>query len=259
MNEKIVKSYECENMLNSNRQMDSNIIQFAPIPTAPLVESREDSPYSIQVVRNPPPYSPPLPPHSEYAEPFLTRISRQANEKSRHLRRCDANIVFKVALFEGLIAAFMLAGGIWCLINSSEYCPYYSAIWTSAVFAVNALVGIAAAKRCTVNLFVAYLVLSLISLMLCAISGAVSASNWLLIGTYRHPKIDRNQAFCLIGEYDASRARYILTEMNRYDFRQCLSQLKIGVSINSIQFIIAIIEGSVLTFPYFIFIFKIII
>lgn len=66
-----------------------------------------------------------------------------------------------------------------------------------------------------------------------------------MIGTYRHPKIDRNEAFCLIGEYDASRARYILTEMNRYDFKHCLFQLKLGIGINSVQFIIAIIEGLI--------------
>ncbi|CAG9530969.1 unnamed protein product [Cercopithifilaria johnstoni] len=137
----------------------------------------------------------------------------------------------------------MLAGGIWCLYDSSEFCPYHSAIWTSAVFVITALIGIVTAKRCTVNFFVTYLVLSLICLMLCVISGAISARNLLLIGTYRHPKIDRNQAFCLIGEYDTSRMRYILAEMSRYDFKQCLLQLKIGIGINSIQFIVAIIEA----------------
>ncbi|VBB34276.1 unnamed protein product [Acanthocheilonema viteae] len=172
MNEKISKSDECENMLNSNRQTDSSIGQFIPLPTAPVIENCDDLPSSIRVIRDPPPYSPPL---SSHAEPSI-RISRNESEKLRHLRQCDiANTMLKVALFKGLIAAFMLAGGIWCLYDSPEYCPYYSAIWTSIIFVMNALVGIAAAKRCTVNLFVAYLVLSLISLMLCAISGVISA------------------------------------------------------------------------------------
>lgn len=69
-----------------------------------------------------------------------------------------------------------------------------------------------------------------------------------MIGTYRHPRIDRNEAFCLIGESDASRARYIMGQMNSYDFKQCLFQLKLGISINTIQFIIAIIEGLILFF-----------
>uniref|UniRef100_A0AAF5PS35 Tetraspanin family protein n=1 Tax=Wuchereria bancrofti TaxID=6293 RepID=A0AAF5PS35_WUCBA len=241
MDKKIVKSYECENMLNSNQQTSSNVIR-CPIPTAPVLENCDDAPYSVTILRDPPPYSPPLLSQSN-TEPFLTEISQKENGKSRQLRRCDTDVMFKVALFGGIIAAFMLAGGIWCLYDSSPYCPYFSAIWTSIVFIVNALVGIVAAKRCTVNLFVAYLVLSLISVMLCAISATISARNWSLIGTYQHPKIDRNEAFCLIGEYDASRARYILTQMNRYDFKQCLFQLKVGIGINSIQFIIAIIEA----------------
>ncbi|EFO16336.2 hypothetical protein LOAG_12171 [Loa loa] len=243
MNEKIVKLYECENMLNSNRQTNFNTIRCSPIPTAPIIENYDNSSSSIAMEHNPPPYSPPLLQHSEYTKPFLTRISRNENGKSRQLRRYDTNMMFKIALFEGIIAIFMLTGGIWCLYDSFAYCPYYSAIWTSSVFVVNALVGIAAAKRCIVNLFVAYLVLSLIALMLGAISATISARNWFLIGTYQHPKIDRNQAFCMIGEYDATRMRYILAQMNRYDFRQCLFQLKLGISINSIQFIIAIIEA----------------
>ncbi|KAM3724902.1 Myosin-binding protein C, cardiac-type [Dirofilaria immitis] len=243
MDEKSRKSYACENILNNSSQQTNSSIIRNSIPTAPIIENYDDSDYSITMIRNPPPYSPPNPSQSDYAKPFLTQISRKKSKKSRQWRQYDMDIIFKIALFEGLVAAFMLAGGIWCLCDSSEYCPYYSAIWISIVFIINALIGIITAKCCSINFFVAYLVLSLISLMLCTISATISARNWFLIGTYRHPKIDRSQAFCLIGEYDTSRMRYILMQMNRYDFYQCLLRLKIGIAINSIQFIIAIIEA----------------
>uniref|UniRef100_A0A915PLR6 Uncharacterized protein n=1 Tax=Setaria digitata TaxID=48799 RepID=A0A915PLR6_9BILA len=103
-----VKS-ECENMLNSSRQMDSSIIRYSPAPTAPIIESCDDSSYSVNMIRNPPPYSPPLPPQSEYAEPFLTRTSGKENETVQQLRRYDSDGIFKVALFEGLIAGAVIS------------------------------------------------------------------------------------------------------------------------------------------------------
>ncbi|VDM96023.1 unnamed protein product [Thelazia callipaeda] len=137
----------------------------------------------------------------------------------------------------------MLAGGIWCVYDAPGYCPYYSAIWTSVSYLVNSLIGTIAGKRATINFFVAYLVLSLVCMMMCTVSAAISARNWQLTGTYQHPKIDRNQAFCVIGEHDIPRLRYIFTQVNRYDFKQCLFQLKIGIAINTLQFIVAIIQA----------------
>lgn len=67
--------------------------------------------------------------------------------------------------------------------------------------------------------------------------------NWTLIGTYQHPVIGRDEAFCLTGEHDVSRLQYILKNLHRYDFKRCLYQLKVGVAINSIQFVVACIEG----------------
>ncbi|EJW74707.1 hypothetical protein WUBG_14380 [Wuchereria bancrofti] len=102
MDKKIVKSYECENMLNSNQQTSSNVIR-CPIPTAPVLENCDDAPYSVTILRDPPPYSPPLLSQSN-TEPFLTEISQKENGKSRQLRRCDTDVMFKVALFGGIIA-----------------------------------------------------------------------------------------------------------------------------------------------------------
>lgn len=70
----------------------------------------------MRIVRDPPPYSPPLPPHSEYAEPlrseyaepFLMRTSRNENRKSQRMQQCNnTNNILKVALFEGLITGML--------------------------------------------------------------------------------------------------------------------------------------------------------
>lgn len=246
MREVSLEQYEYENMINSNRQTSSTTVRYSPAPTAPrldaVVENIDGVPQSRGPLREPPPYSPPPPPlASEYAEPVVVMNFIEKAEKRRRRLRTDA--MLRVALFEGLIAVFMLSGGVWCFYDTPEYCPYFSAIWTSTALLLNTLLGIVAAKRATVNLFIAHLVLSLISLMLCVIGAAISARNWLLIGTYQHPKIERNQAFCLIGENDASRLRYIFTQLNRYDFKQCLLQLKVGVAVNSLQFVGAVIEA----------------
>uniref|UniRef100_A0A183D6G6 DUF4116 domain-containing protein n=1 Tax=Gongylonema pulchrum TaxID=637853 RepID=A0A183D6G6_9BILA len=140
----------------------------------------------------------------------------------------------------------LLGAGIWCLLETSDYCPYYSALWTSAVLLVNAVLGVAAARRGTVNLFVAHLVLSLISLMLCAAAAAISARNWLLIGTYEHPRIKRNEAFCVVGEHDAARLQYMFSQLNRYDFQHCMYQLKVGVSVNTLQLALVVVQGPFL-------------
>ncbi|VDM47913.1 unnamed protein product, partial [Toxocara canis] len=190
-----------------------------------------------------PPIGPPPPPPgsgSEYAQPtapfysplWIDRFPRRENKG-----------MFRVALVEAMLAVVILGGGIWCYTDTPAYCPYYSAIWTSTVYLLNAIVGAVAAKYGSINLYMAHLVLSLISIMMCAISGILSARNWALVGTYQHPKINRNQAFCLLGEHDAPRLSYIFSQMDQYDFKACLFELKVGVAVNSVQFVIAGIEG----------------
>lgn len=97
--------------------------------------------------------------------------------------------MFRLCLVEAMLAIVILGGGIWCYRDTADYCPYYSAIWTSALYLINAVVGIAAAKIGTVNLYMGHLVLSLICISMCAISGGLSARNWDLVGTYHHPRI----------------------------------------------------------------------
>ncbi|VDO18708.1 unnamed protein product [Heligmosomoides polygyrus] len=181
---------------------------------------------------------PPPPPSYGYSHPaynpmWFDRFPRRENRG-----------MFRLCLVELMLAVVILGGGIWCYRDTSDYCPYYSAIWTSVVYVLNSLVGSAAAKIGTVNLYMAHLVLSLVAVMMCLVSGGLSARNWALVGTYHHPRIDRDEAFCLLGTHDATRISYIFSHMDKYDFAKCLWQLKVGVAVNSVQFVVAALEGE---------------
>ncbi|WKY02691.1 hypothetical protein Q1695_016168 [Nippostrongylus brasiliensis] len=225
---------------------------YAPAPTAPSMEitinqgaaaptkNYQSAPTPAGSLGRPaisaPPIPPPPPPSYGYQHPaynpmWFDRFPRRENRG-----------MFRLCLVELMLAVVILAGGIWCYRDTSDYCPYYSAIWTSVIYVVNSLVGSAAAKIGTVNLYMAHLVLSLVAVMMCLISGGLSARNWALVGTYHHPRIDRDEAFCLLGTHDATRISYIFSHMDKYDFAKCLWQLKVGVAVNSVQFVVAAIE-----------------
>ncbi|CAI4229143.1 unnamed protein product [Auanema sp. JU1783] len=150
--------------------------------------------------------------------------------------------MFRLCLVELMLGIVIFGGGIWCYNDTPDYCPYYSAIWTSAFFILNALIGSAAAKLGSHNLYMAHLVLSLITVMMCFIGGGLSARNWALVGTYHHPRIERDEAFCLLGTHDTGRISYIFSHMDKYDFSKCLWQLKVGVAVNSVQFVVDVLE-----------------
>ncbi|EPB76110.1 hypothetical protein ANCCEY_04781, partial [Ancylostoma ceylanicum] len=160
-----------------------------------------------------PPHPPPPPPsyggyeHPAYNPLWFDRFPRRENRG-----------MFRLCLVE-----LMLAGGTRIFSNGFE-------------------VGSAAAKIGSINLYTAHLVLSLVAVMMCLVSGGLSARNWALVGTYHHPRIERDEAFCLLGEHDATRIRYIFSHMYKYDFAKCLYQLKVGVAVNSVQFVVAAIE-----------------
>ncbi|PIO60027.1 hypothetical protein TELCIR_18493, partial [Teladorsagia circumcincta] len=188
---------------------------YAPAPTAPSMEitinqnsaPSEKSPYQsappAPTPRGRPPGSAPPPPpslppsygyeHPAYNPMWFDRFPRRENRG-----------MFRLCLVELMLAVVIMIGGIWCYRDTADYCPYYSAIWTSAVYILNSLVGSAAAKIGTVNLYMAHLVLSFVAVMMCLVSGGLSARNWALVGTYHHPRIDRDEAFCLLGTHDAS-------------------------------------------------------
>ncbi|CAD6188521.1 unnamed protein product [Caenorhabditis auriculariae] len=220
---------------------------YAPAPSTPSMEitinqnGSNSGSYGgssrLPPIRPPPTAPPPPPPeycvpdHPAFNPMWIDRFPRRENRG-----------MFRLALVELLLAVVILGGGIWCYRDTSDYCPYYSAIWTSAIYVINALVGSAAAKIGTINLYMAHLTLSLVSIMMCFISGGLSARNWALVGTYHHPRIERDEAFCLLGQHDTGRISYIFSHMNKYDFANCLWQLKVGVAVNSVQFVIAAIE-----------------
>uniref|UniRef100_A0A914RL91 MARVEL domain-containing protein n=1 Tax=Parascaris equorum TaxID=6256 RepID=A0A914RL91_PAREQ len=254
MKRKEMGRYEYENMKN---KLMASRAGYIPAPTAPKLEvtinqNCGDTVSNYSGSRSPsrPPLGPPPPPPTgcEYAQPtapvynplWIDRFPRRENKG-----------MYRVALVEAMLAVVILGGGIWCYSDTPDYCPYYSAIWTSVVYLMNAVVGSFAAKVGSINLYMAHLVLSLISIMMCAVSGILSARNWALVGTYQHPKINRNQAFCLLGEHDAPRLSYIFSQMDQYDFKACLFELKVGVAVNSVQFVIACIEGILLLFIAF--------
>ncbi|PAV73933.1 hypothetical protein WR25_07729 isoform A [Diploscapter pachys] len=227
-----------------------NRYEYAPAPVTPSMEitiNQNSVPSSLSSygksnsyknggARLPPTAPPPPPPSyrtNAYETPaynpmWFDRFPRRENRG-----------MFRLCLVELMLSLVVLAGGIWCYRDTSDYCPYYSAVWTAIIYVLNAIVGSAAAKIGAPNLYMAHLVLSLISIMMCLVGGGLSARNWLLVGTYHHPRIDRDEAFCLLGQHDTSRISYIFSHLDKYDFAQCLWQLKVGVAVNSIQFVVS--------------------
>ncbi|GMS87386.1 hypothetical protein PENTCL1PPCAC_9561, partial [Pristionchus entomophagus] len=245
---------------------DYNRYGYAPAPSAPTLEininqnnpSSSVSPaFAAANARRAPSVPPPPPPcGGDYAQlqdcrdmhapaaPTLLCIPLPSYNPmwfDRFPRRENRGM-FRLCLVEFMLGLVIFAGGVWCARDTADYCPLHSAIWTSSVYLLNAVVGSIAAKSGNPNMYLAHLVLSLISCMMCAVSGILSARNWTLVGTYHHPQVSRDEAFCLLGEHDPSRISYIFSHMDRYDFSKCLWQLKVGVAVNSIQFVIAALE-----------------
>uniref|UniRef100_A0A915E7D7 Uncharacterized protein n=1 Tax=Ditylenchus dipsaci TaxID=166011 RepID=A0A915E7D7_9BILA len=260
------------------RRFGGNMYHAAPsAPTLEIsINQHNPSPvascYNHYSNRRPPPAcSPPPPPTQEgYASPVynptttksvlvknsapaLTKTNSTVSQRmkrmslngkmkwTRHLYNKDNCVMLRLCLVELILASILLAAGIWCSSKVTDYCPFHSAIWTSSFFIVNSLVGLVAAKMATVNLYVAHLVLSLISVVMCVVGAALAAKNWESIGTYHHPKLSRDHAFCLLGEHDASRISYIFSNMHQYDFRKCLFELKVGIAVNSVQFALVVV------------------
>ncbi|GMR40965.1 hypothetical protein PMAYCL1PPCAC_11160, partial [Pristionchus mayeri] len=253
--------------LYENQKNNGMRYGYAPAPSAPTLEININqnnpgssvSPVSANGNRRPPTVPPPPPPpcggdyaqltdcrqvHEPEKQSFLFRIPIPSYNPmwfDRFPRRENRGM-FRLCLVEFMLGLVIFAGGVWCLRDTADYCPFHSAIWTSSIYLINAVVGSIAAKSGNPNMYLAHLVLSLISCMMCAVSGILSARNWTLVGTYHHPQVSRDEAFCLLGEHDPSRISYIFSHMDRYDFSKCLWQLKVGVAVNSIQFVIAALE-----------------
>ncbi|KJH48189.1 hypothetical protein DICVIV_05707 [Dictyocaulus viviparus] len=220
---------------------------FAPPPTAPTLEitinqnaaGPSQSSYTKveSVERDRLLVAAPQPPSSGYEQPaynpmWFDPILRKENWG-----------IFRLCLFELVLAVVILAGGIWCYRETFSCCPYYSSIWTSFIFIINSLVGSAAAKIGTVNLYVAHLVLSFVSILAGFISGGLSVRNWLIMGTYHQRSTVNREEFCLLDAYNPRRISYIYSKMSEYDFSNCLWRFKVAVAMTTVQFFVTLIEG----------------
>jgi hypothetical protein len=170
--------YDADNMRNkqqlragNGRQSPYALVPPAPVPTMGITINQNTGPTIAQ--HSPSPYSsgshggllPSAPPPS-YHDGNILWLDRFPRRENRGM--------FRLCLVEFMLAIVILGGGIWCYIDTADYCPYYSAIWTSVIFLLNAIVGSAAAKVGTINLYMGHLVLSLVAISVCAVSAGLS-------------------------------------------------------------------------------------
>uniref|UniRef100_A0A183BPK0 MARVEL domain-containing protein n=1 Tax=Globodera pallida TaxID=36090 RepID=A0A183BPK0_GLOPA len=147
--------------------------------------------------------------------------------------------LFCTAFAQFCISALLLAAGIWCLREASDFCPFYSALWASVFFIVNGVVGMVTAKMDTQHLHVANLVLSLVAIVLAVAGGVIAARNWLVIRLYTDKSgkntqiLDSKGHLCLIGDFGRT---YRGGEL---PFDKCFFQLKLGIAVNGVQVVLS--------------------
>ncbi|KAI6241570.1 hypothetical protein M3Y99_00316600 [Aphelenchoides fujianensis] len=251
----------------SQRSYGGNIYHAAPsMPTLEISINQHNpppmaSPYQVSSIsdhtptppakRNPPLTAPPPPPIPRSPQPARNPTYSHNNhynypESDHWINRIPQRknlVMFYLCLIQLILAAVVLAGGVWCSQENTEYCPYYSAIWTAVVFIINSAVGLVAARIGAEKAYLGHLALSCVSFMLCIAGCILAARNWFLVGTYSHPTISRNDAYCILGEHDAPRVSHIFSHMEKYNFRQCLYAVKVGLAVNSIQFVFTLFIG----------------
>ncbi|KAI6201160.1 hypothetical protein M3Y96_00812200 [Aphelenchoides besseyi] len=137
--------------------------------------------HSPSTKRSPPLQAPPPPPISQPSRnPTYSGNNTYSYPKSESnwkngVSRWEYRTMIFLCMLEFVLALVICLLGVWCSRENAEYCPYYSAIWTSIVFLVNSVVGIVAAKLSAHKIYLAHLILSLVSIMLCIIGCILSA------------------------------------------------------------------------------------
>uniref|UniRef100_A0A915LFS3 Tetraspanin n=1 Tax=Meloidogyne javanica TaxID=6303 RepID=A0A915LFS3_MELJA len=248
------------NAAPSAPSLEININQNNPSPCQSYIDGYTPTPISSPItksIRRPPNSPPPPPPSAPFLENEYSTPNYLINDNNRRegWRQLGRNASIK-AVKAGEAIPILLSLGIVCVCKTKEFCPYYSAIWTSIIFILNSLIGLITSKTNFVDHYITHLILSLISIVLTFVGGTISLINWQLIGTYKqnnergrqliNPKADEEQmyrAFCLLGEHDSRRISYIYSHMNEYNFRECLIGVKIGIAVNSLQFLITALLG----------------
>nr|CAD2208689.1 unnamed protein product [Meloidogyne enterolobii] len=250
------------NAAPSAPSLEININQNNPSPCQSSIDGYTPTPISSPItksIRRPPNLPPPPPPSAPFLENEYSTANYLINDNKRRegwrqlgrnasiravkageaIRNRFSNernwAIFKLSLCELLFSTILLSLGIICVCKTKEFCPYYSAIWTSIIFILNSFIGLITSKTNFVDHYITHLILSLISIVLTFVGGTISLINWQLIGTYKqnnergrqliNPKADEEQmyrAFCLLGEHDSRRISYIYSHMNEYNFREVI-------------------------------------
>jgi hypothetical protein len=227
----------------NQRMYGGNMYQAAPsAPTLEIKINQNNSPSPSPsvygesgngVVRHPAPsMAPPAPP--TFRPPSNPYYATPKNPHSVDNRKSG---LFRFSLVQAFLALLLLGFGVSCTMYSI-YCRFYSVVWSPPVFLVTALVGIVASRKEDQRFYVATLVLSLVSIVLCVAGCIIAYINWTSIGDYSI----YNQEYCVLGNHSPTRISYIYRYVDpKYDYVECLSKAKIGITVNGLQFVLSII------------------
>ena len=165
---------------------------------------------------------------------------------------------FRVACLQLLFGLLTLTAASTC-VHQTPYCRFYTGCWVGPLNLLTGLIGIAAAHSGTItsgyvgrvasatavnkNLFVAYLVLSVLSCVASIILCALSIKNWLEIALGNESG-SKNVVPCAIVEYVPKYIQLVYERMGKYDFHGCLMAIKLGVAMNSIMILLSVFQGS---------------
>ncbi|VDO92726.1 unnamed protein product [Soboliphyme baturini] len=146
--------------------------------------------------------------------------------------------LFRILIFNACVAFLLLPTGLTCNCFS-DFCPYYTGVWTALLLFITVILGIVAVRTDRTNLFVALLVLAVLSTVACIILGVFSVLNWLKVGDPEDVS-----HICLLRHYDADRLSYIYRFQTKYDFDSCVKNVKMGLSLNAVMILLAATESK---------------
>lgn len=203
----------CRRSPNETSTTTSRLPPSAPPPSYPMVD------YTMV---HPPPYN------------FAHHIYDAIEPKSQH------KWMFCAAVFELFFGLLAWSIAITCAVVPSlqVYFPLYTGCWTTSFYVINAIIGIIAAKRGTPNFFVAHIVFSVLSIVCSVILATLSIINWYNAGIK-----DIVQNFCIVSKFDQAAFR-LLWHQDKYDYDYCLYSFKLGVTMNMILVLFAIVLGK---------------
>ncbi|KAI6177811.1 hypothetical protein M3Y97_00948300 [Aphelenchoides bicaudatus] len=223
---------------SSNRMQNGNAYQ--PVPIRPIDNEHQATapPYISDYSQDIPPPSNP-----NYAENTYAYVSYAVSTIDGVPKKKN-RLMFYLCLIELFLAAFVFAGGIWCVSVKHTYCSFYSAIWSAIVLLINAVVGIVTSRLDRSNWYIAHLIWSILSVAVCIFGGIVSMQTWLTLGDKN--VIQPNYGYdnlCIIDTFN--RHRIDLAALRpKYPFESCLWALRVGLSVSVVQFCVTAVLFS---------------